>query len=482
MKKMKVINTIIIMLLGLLMTSCQKYLDIKKNSQQRFIETADDCQKLLDNYGDSSIPGMNNAFPSDIEGSADEYYYAQSRYNQLDQENKNVTTWNLQTQRNSALVQWQYPYKTVYYANLVLDNLEKVSGTADQNTLDALRGSALFFRAYTFWYLAQLYASPYVPGSANSSPGIPLRLTSDLNDKTERASVQQTYDRILDDLKSAVSLLPVTSSKSSRPNKVAAYAMLARTYMSMEDYPNALLNADAALQLNHKLMDYNSINAASTTPFPRFNDEVIFQAVLGASPGPVTNLVFPGSAFQAGAFINLDLYNSYTSNDLRKTIFFKPNSAAFGSTYRFTGNYDPNTGATLFTGLAVDEMYLTRAECYARAGNKDAAMADLNTLLITRWKKDTYVNMTAVSADEALMIVLQERRKQLLMRGLRWTDLRRLNRDNRFKIDIERKILSGTLPNLVTTVIATLPANDPRYVLLIPSEVISIAGIAQNIR
>lgn len=488
MKQTTKITTITLMTLyGLLLCSCEKYLDVKKNSQLKFIETAEDCQRLLDNYGDSFSPGMNNALPGDIEGSADEYYYALNRYNQLDQENKNVATWNLQVQRTSAQAQWQYPYKTVYYANLVLDNLEKVSGTTDQNTLNALRGSALFFRSYTFWYLAQLYAAPYAPGSGNAGPGIPLRLTADLNDKTRRGTVEQTYGQIIQDLKSAVELLPVSAGTASRPNKVAAYAMLARVYLSMEDYPNALASADAALKLNGKLIDYNSVNSASTTPFARFNDEVIFQATMWASPGPVTNLVFPGSAFQAGAFISPELYGSYAANDLRKAVFFKKNQASYGDTYRFTGNYDPNTGAALFTGLAVDELYLARAECYARKNDLGKAIDDLNTLLRKRWAAGTYVELNPSSPDmdtqdEVLAKVLLERRKELLMRGLRWTDLRRLNRDNRFKRDIERKILSGTSPNLALNTIATLPANDPRYILLIPAEVINASGIEQNRR
>ena len=73
----------------------------------------------------------------------------------------------------------------------------------------------------------------------------------------------------------------------------------------------------------------------------------------------------------------------------------------------------------------------------------------------------------------ALAKVLTERRKELLMRGLRWTDLRRLNRDSRFAVTLSRTVQGQEY---------LLPPGDPRYTLLIPNEVIVNSGIAQNSR
>jgi len=100
-------------------------------------------------------------------------------------------------------------------------------------------------------------------------------------------------------------------------------------------------------------------------------------------------------------------------------------------------------------------------------------MVDLDTLLVIRRKTDTYVPLTAGSADEALSIVLTERRKELVMRGLRWTDLGRLNEDSRFAKTLTRQIAGTSY---------TLPPNDPRYVLLIPNEVIQFTKMEQNSR
>ena len=156
---------------------------------------------------------------------------------------------------------------------------------------------------------------------------------------------------------------------------------------------------------------------------------------------------------------------------MRGQIFFK--KIGIGPNYRFTGNYEGSfLSSDFFNGLAVDELYLIRAECYARTNKPTEAMADLNTLLATRWVTGTYVNMVASNAEDALIKVLTERRKELVMRGQRWTDLRRLNKDTRFAKTL-RRVLDKNYD---------LPPNDSRYVLLIPDEVIKGAGIEQNPR
>ncbi|AOM76070.1 RagB/SusD family nutrient uptake outer membrane protein [Pedobacter steynii] len=468
-------------LLGLMLLSCQKFVAIKKNSSQAFLVTAEDCQLMLDNY-----TTMNTGYPLDGEISSDDYYITDASYQlaSIPQEEKNLYTWNPSAQRMSAVPNWLNPYKTVYNANLVLQTLDKLQGKGDDPVLlNNLRGAALFYRAYCFWNIAQLYARPYRAATARQDPGIPLRLDADINGTSVRGSVQDTYDRILQDLHEAVNLLANTSSIATRPNRRAAFAMLSRTYLSMGDYPNALINANAALQINNQLLDYNSadVNKHSDRPFQRFHIEVIFHTInynqsFAPVAGPILSTGFGG--FNNVAKIDPVLAASYAPNDLRSKVFIKENFNDMGEpdgTFRFSGNYEPAFFATLFTGLAVDEIYLIRAECYARTGNQDAAMQDLNALLSKRWLTGTYTNMTAATADEALTKVLVERRKELLMRGLRWSDLRRLNKS------IIRKVTSGATPNQTITTY-TLPAGDPRYTLLFPKEVMDNSSMDQNIR
>jgi hypothetical protein len=100
-------------------------------------------------------------------------------------------------------------------------------------------------------------------------------------------------------------------------------------------------------------------------------------------------------------------------------------------------------------------------------------MNDLNTLLMTRWKTGTFVPYQAANADDALQQILTERKKELLFRGTRWADLRRLNKDSKFAM---------TLTRIINGVTYTLPPNDPRYAMPIPDNEISLSGIPQNAR
>jgi hypothetical protein len=154
--------------------------------------------------------------------------------------------------------------------------------------------------------------------------------------------------------------------------------------------------------------------------------------------------------------INPDNQALYDNNDLRKTLFFFKNVST-GNTI-WNGDY---ANGYKFTGIAVDELYLMRAEGNAKLGNTAPAIADLNTLLVKRYKTGTFTPLTATDATTALNLVLLERRKELICRGLRWSDIRRLG------LSVTRTALGVT---------STLTAGDSKYTLPIPPYVISASN------
>ena len=168
-----------------------------------------------------------------------------------------------------------------------------------------------------------------------------------------------------------------------------------------------------------------------------------------------------------GAIVDTLLYRSYSVNDLRKTVFYENN----GKTWK--GSYNTYQGPpSIFDGLSTNEIYLIRAESRIRNGNLSGGLDFLNTLLRKRYKTGSFTDLTAATAADALNLVLIERRKELPFRGLRWTDLRRLNREG----------ANITLKRILSGVSYTLPPNDPRWVLLIPDIEVNRSGIPQNPR
>lgn len=438
---------------------CKKnWLEEKSDISLTVPSTIKDLQALLDNS--NSVFNCTGIAIGEV--STDNVYMTPAIWQSQKSVERNAYIWasNIYSE-DQVWLEWRSAYTRVYYANTVLESAEKIMpDITNTDALNNIKGSALFYRAFAHYEVVSIYAAPYNAASAATDLGIPLRLTSDFNTLSVRSSLQETYDRIIQDLQDAKDFLPASALYKNRPSRPAVFSLLARIYLSMEDYDNAKLFADSAMSYNNVLLNYNDLNASSSAPIPlpESNPEVIYFNTVNSI----------GSLWDA--YVDTTLYSSYVTNDCRKNIFFSSSYPAI----TFKGNYNSLVGVTLFfNGLSTDELYLIQAECLARKGQYVQAMNKLNTLLSNRWITGTFVEFTAADATDALRQILAERRKELLYRSLRWTDLRRLNRDDRFKVTLTRKINSDTY---------TLPPNDLRYVFLIPPDVLLYSGMQQNPR
>jgi starch-binding outer membrane protein, SusD/RagB family len=454
MKMLKRVKYLLIMLLVIYSSqACKKYLDEKTDQKMVVPQTLRDAQALLDFYETQSA--SHGYFPN---LSDDNYYLKESYFNGLSVNLRNTITW--QEDVNTENV-WSKFYTMVLTANVALETLEKNERTPlNETEWYNIKGMAHFWRAWSFFQLLQYYADPYEAGVADTKMGIPLRLSSNANIVSTRASLKESWQQVLKDYKLAALYLPVRPAYVTRPNRAAAFEGLALAQLHMANFTEAALYADSSLQLNNVLIDYNSLNAAAVNPFSMFNIEVNFPAYAVATSILSVN----------NHFIDSSLYASYHSNDLRKTLFFKSNGSG---TAGFRGSYNGNTtSTTLFCGLTTAEAYLIRSEANARMGLKDSAIADINRLLTSRWKTGLFVPLTAGSNEAALGIVLQERRKEMVMRGSRWFDLRRLNTEAGRAVTIQRKLGTSFM----------LEPGSRRYTFYIPDKVISISGMLQNTR
>jgi hypothetical protein len=450
---------ILIILFAINFIACKKqneWLDIKSNKADVVPSSLTDLQAILDN---DRI--MNDNYPALGSVASDNYYVSYAKWQSVYFQGRNAYIWAKDVFEGFSNNDWDAEYQLVEYANIVLDGLSKIKpAAADSAEWNNIKGSALFYRAQAFYDLVQLFAKPYSDNSAGTDLGIPIRMTSDVNIVSTRSSLKETYDRILTDLKEAENLLPLNPLYKTRPSKMAADGLLARVYLNMNDYSSGLQYADKVLSNGSDLIDYNNISTIPLFTLPNYqkgNKEVIFYA---------QSLSYGIGSFPA--IVDTLLYESYDTNDLRRSVFYT--LRADGITFR--GNYTGN-GLT-YSGISRNEIYLIRSECYARLNKIQEAMNDLNTLLLNRWKAGTFVPFTASTIEEALDLILNERRKELPFNAnLRWQDLRRLNKDPNRAITLKR-ILDGQ--------VYTLPPNDNRYVFPIPPDEIKLSGIEQNER
>lgn len=435
--------------------SCEKYLSIKPDKKLAVPSSADDLYALLDH-----APTMNYNFSAAAlsEVGSDNLFIPTPTWHSIrSEENRSIYVWGGIPVENAY---WNWPYRKIAVANTVLDLIGDVHfGDAGQKS--ELIGMAKFFRGYVFYEIAQVFCAFYDPNSTGDKPGIVLRLSSDINIPSVRSTLKETYNQIISDLSESARLLPTTRSRyPTRPYKASAYAALARCFISVGAYDQALAYADSCLMLRSELIDFNGIDMQSSYPFERFNEEVIFYSQQGATGGMLSESI---------ARVDSMLFVSYAANDLRKSVYFKQMKDGY---FAFTGDFSQNSNTEKFNGLTTAEMFLIRAEANARKGALERAKADLDKLMKARYAVGQSEEIDGMDQAQLVNLILDERRKELVFRGVRWSDLRRLSYEGNFVITLTRKIDDN--------VYQLSPEDIDNFTFMIPAQVIERSDIGQN--
>lgn len=443
---------LIYLVTAITVTGCsERFLEAKPDKSRVVPETLNDYWVLLENTYVTNGDGVTiTEIASDNVYVSDENFLALGNMRE-----RNAYTWQEQVLDEYDYNDWTLPYAAIFQANLVIDGLADMDRDEDPVFYDQVLGTAYFMRANRFYQLAQAFAPAYDEGSSNMDLGIVLRTTSDLNVPSARANIEETYQQILLDVNEALRLLPDQTDYKSQPTRAAALALLARIKLSQRQYMEAGAFAQEVWHLGGELLDYNLLDTASLGPISQFNDEVIFHTTGQTS-----------SIFNNRGSVDTLLYTSYSEQDLRKSVYFDVRGI---NEIFFKGSYSNQT--PIFDGATYAEMLLIWAEALAREGDAEEAMRVLNVLLEKRWKRDEFQPFEVGSATEALDLILEHRRKELLLRGLRWTDIKRLNFEDRYRVTLSRVINGEEL---------TLSPFHSRYVFRIPEQVVAISGIEQN--
>lgn len=459
---MNILHSVLSLTLLCTITSCSKedeWLDKKYNLSDVTPTTISDFQKLLDN-GDV----MNRSLPALGLVGSDNYFLLSSDWQNAQVIPRNSYVWAKDIFEGSTSPEWKAGYQVVEYCNVVLDGLANLNILSNSMDYNIAKGSALFYRSMAFYNLAQIFCKRYSSLTRNE-PGIPIRLTSDVNVKSTRDPVEKVYSQIFQDLKVARNLLPDFPITKTRASRVACDALLSRAYLNTGEYDSCIYYSTTALDKIDTLIDFSKFPATATFPFPTYrgdNPEVIFFAYSYSYLTIIANYT---------CYVDSLLYKSYETDDLRKSLFYKVISPVEKKVV-FKGTYTGSS--TLFGGLATNEIVLNRAEAYARTNHLNEAQEDINRLLRHRYNPNAYVDLSSNDITQVLKFILSERRKELPFTGqLRWEDLRRLNEEPRFEVELKRVVNGQTF--------TLLPKNE-RYIYPIPDDEVRLSGLAQNER
>lgn len=317
---------------------------------------------------------------------------------------------------------WTEPYKYIYFANLVLENLQR-SNQVSAALKQQLEGEAKFIRAFCHFYLCNLFGN------------VPIILTTDYSANTLASpnSQDQLYTQMIKDLADASALLPESypTADRIRANKWAATALLARVYLYQKDWSNAEKMATAVLD---KTGTYQLLDDLGQV-FLSNSKETILQFATPVSAGVNTRegqlfilTTAPGASTQVT--ISSSLLQAFDPTDLRLAKWVGSYANATGRWY-FPAKYKVKTGNATVSEfsmvLRVAEQYLIRAEARAMQNNFDGTLKDLNKIRKRAGLTDLDLNNQA----DLLLAIAKERRLELFSEwGHRWLDLKRTGLQN----------------------------------------------------
>lgn len=445
MKLLKI--TLYIFLPVLLLNSCRDYVEVEPVGNNRILKYTSDYRGLANNYNDMTVAGgvylLSNAdveFPTTYQNGVTTIW-------------GNSYTWKDKIYDPSqGDSDWIGLYKAIYYSNVIIDGVMKSQNGSEAEKKE-IYAEAFVHRAFAYLQLVNVYGPQFDPTTNNSGKAVPLLVKPLLFSSLDRNTVGEVYDQIISDLQSALANdIQETPEFNVLPSKTAVYALLARTYLYMGSYQLSLDNAQKALELKNTLNDLKGFASGYSYPVLIQNPEVIFSKTLLNTYN--------------GAPLATDLLNSFESNDLRYNYYtiagtnFYPNyqGRGFGiATYSYTNGIN--------VGVSVPEMYLISAECYARLGNTQKAVDNLNIVRAKRYKSGSTYEVSAATSAEALNLALTERQKEFIGRGFRWFDQRRLNLDPAFQKTYTRVFKGETF---------TLAPNSAGYVFPINQNYIDL--------
>lgn len=353
-----------------------------------------------------------------------------------------IWRWNDDTpDENTASFSWRQFYHVLFIANYVIES-ERMITDGSTAEIKQMVGEAYMLRAYMHFLLVNLHAPAYTACDPATTKAIPLKLDSDVDGMLSRNTVEEVYNSIVADLKSAEQYLNVDSWDAGynyRFTTLSVDALRSRVMLYMGDWTEAEAAADHVLAIKNTL---SSVSSELPNLYNSSENILALEQVMSAQ-------------YARALKVDRDFYRRYSTTDLRRRAYF--NQVTTSNILIIKGGSN-----TYSCSFRVGEMLLNAAEAACRQNKFEDAADYLLTLQRSRYSDGGAAKETAIAAmspDELLTEILEERARELAFEGHRWFDLRRTTRPR-----IEHTYRNETF---------VLEQDDPRYTIRIPSEAIS---------
>lgn len=303
-----------------------------------------------------------------------------------------VSTVDFSREENSII--WRYYYKVIALSNNVINSAggnDVVPANAD---VRHIMGQAKAYRAYAYYYLAQIFQRAYDP----AQPILPY--TDGETISYAKVPASQIYDLIERDLIDAMALLDdFNPSSKQQINKYVAKGLLAYAYAAQGNYVDAKIQSDEIINSGVYPM-----TTAGQLAFPGsgsgFNDVSTPSWMWGYDItidmghnliswwGQMDLFTYSYQAAGDRKTIDAGLFSSIPANDIRRTQFATSGGAIRMPVNKFfapgrvvEGQRDVVTDLVF---MRVDEFYYLSAEAAAKSGDETSAKNRLKELLTIR--------------------------------------------------------------------------------------------------
>jgi hypothetical protein len=444
---MRIIKSLQIALTGIALLSlsaCQKFLDVKPKGLD-IIQTTDQYNGLLNNTNLFSYLNVRNQ-PGGVSlllGAAEmPVYMGDDVFSSAGFLNvvptiawQNGFKWMADPyQPTDESNEWGAFYNQLYTYNMIVEGvMESQGGTAERKR--EILAEAKACRAFNHFLVANLFGQPYNAASASTDLAVPIVQTADVNARDfKRATVQELYTFVINELKSAIPDLQAKPYSRVRMSRPAAQYMLGMVYFQMRNYTAALTelnNCRSGLTGGSIPVALYNYNTTMTTAAPT-GWYTATQPWRGASGYPLLynsteniflrQLSYNSTVNRNCLFVKPNVLSLFDATDLRRRMFLNRNVA--NGTVTLPGAIR-NSPTSVNLGPNLPNLLLMQAECKARANDLAGAKADLEELRKNRMPLAN-ATVTAATQDAMIRFCLDERHREFASTGMRWLDMRRL--------------------------------------------------------